>query len=132
RFGAEVTLLHAVDSPPLAYYGMDPAMSMAAAYAEAMAEHRKQEIHTFLSKELAGLVVNRISEPGDAAAAITGYVRSAGIDLIMTTTHGYGRFRRFLLGSVTAKVLHDAECDVWTAAHLEHAPRPSTPAFHNI
>src|SRR5205823_13019579 len=80
RFGAEVTLLHAVDSPPLAYYGMDPAMSMAAAYAEAMAEHRKQEIHTFLSKELAGLVVNRISEPGDAAAAIAGYVHSAGVD----------------------------------------------------
>jgi nucleotide-binding universal stress UspA family protein len=33
-------------------------------------------------------------------------------------THGRGPFRRFLLGSVTAKVLHDADCPVWTGAHL--------------
>jgi nucleotide-binding universal stress UspA family protein len=37
-------------------------------------------------------------------------------------THGYGAFRRALLGSVTAKVLHDAKIPVWTAAH---APEPS-------
>ena len=42
------------------------------------------------------------------------------MDLIMIPTHGYGRFRNFLLGSVTAKVLHDAKCAVWTAAHVEH------------
>jgi len=40
----------------------------------------------------------------------------------MMPTHGYGAFRRFLLGSVTAKVLHDSECPVWTGAHLEPAP----------
>ncbi len=37
-------------------------------------------------------------------------------------THGYGPFRRFILGSVTAKVLHDADCPVWTGVHLEEAP----------
>jgi len=37
-------------------------------------------------------------------------------------THGYGVFRRALLGSVTAKVLHDVPIPVWTAAH---APEPS-------
>jgi nucleotide-binding universal stress UspA family protein len=36
----------------------------------------------------------------------------------MMPTHGYGPFRRFLLGSVTAKVLHDSQCPVWTSAHL--------------
>jgi nucleotide-binding universal stress UspA family protein len=40
----------------------------------------------------------------------------------MIPTHGYGPFRRFLLGSVTAKVLHDAECPVWTEVHLEQSP----------
>jgi nucleotide-binding universal stress UspA family protein len=29
---------------------------------------------------------------------------------------------RFLLGSVTAKVLHESECSVWTGAHLEGQP----------
>jgi nucleotide-binding universal stress UspA family protein len=37
----------------------------------------------------------------------------------MMPTHGYGKFRRLLLGSVTAKVLHDAKCPVWTATHAE-------------
>jgi nucleotide-binding universal stress UspA family protein len=129
RFQAEVTLLHVIDSTPLAYYGMDPAMSMAAAYAEAMAERRMKEIHAFLRYEFVNLSVKRISEPGDAAAVITQYALANGIDLIMTPTHGYGPFRRFLLGSVTAKILHDAECAVWTAAHVEDAAQPLTPAF---
>ena len=37
-------------------------------------------------------------------------------------THGLGFFRSFLLGSVTAKVLHDVECPVWTGIHEEDAP----------
>jgi hypothetical protein len=40
----------------------------------------------------------------------------------MMSTHGYGAFYRFLLGSVTAKVLHEIQCPVWTGAHLEEAP----------
>jgi nucleotide-binding universal stress UspA family protein len=47
-------------------------------------------------------------------------------------THGYGPFRRFLLGSVTAKVLHDAICPVWTGPHMESAPDYSSVHFHNI
>jgi nucleotide-binding universal stress UspA family protein len=43
-------------------------------------------------------------------------------DLIVLPTHGFGGFRRFILGSVAAKVLHDAPCPVWTGAHLENSP----------
>ena len=53
-------------------------------------------------------------------------------DLIVMPTHGYGPFRRFLLGSVTAKVLHDAICPVWTGPHMESAPDYSSVHFHNI
>jgi nucleotide-binding universal stress UspA family protein len=37
-------------------------------------------------------------------------------------TRGEGRFRRLLAGSVTLKVLHDADCAVWTTAHAETLP----------
>ena len=43
------------------------------------------------------------------------------VDLILMPTHGYGTFRRLLLGSVTAKVLHDANCPVWTGTHFADA-----------
>lgn len=33
-------------------------------------------------------------------------------------TRGLGRSRPFLIGSTTAKVLHDAPCAVWTSPHL--------------
>jgi nucleotide-binding universal stress UspA family protein len=37
-------------------------------------------------------------------------------------TRGEGPFRRLLAGSVTLKVLHDADCAVWTTAHAETLP----------
>ena len=48
--------------------------------------------------------------------------RSWNPDLVMMPSHGMGFFRRLLLGSVTAKVLHDLDCPVWTGVHAEKAP----------
>jgi len=42
-------------------------------------------------------------------------------------THGTGLFRSLLIGSVTAKVLHDAKCAVWTATHAEEQRSPDVP-----
>ncbi len=39
----------------------------------------------------------------------------------MMPSHGY-TFEQFLLGSVTAKVVHGSQCPVWTGAHVEKAP----------
>ncbi|MBZ5636966.1 MAG: universal stress protein [Acidobacteriia bacterium] len=59
------------------------------------------------------------------AESIVDYAVEKKADLIMMPTHGLGRMRRFLIGSVTAKVLHDAVCPVWTSPH----PRELEP-FH--
>jgi nucleotide-binding universal stress UspA family protein len=59
---------------------------------------------------------------GDPAECITGAAVENEVDLIMMPTHAHGRFRRFLLGSVTAKVLHDSDCPVWTGVHHEDNP----------
>jgi nucleotide-binding universal stress UspA family protein len=46
---------------------------------------------------------------GDPARQFVDFAHSSNTDLIVMPTHGYGQFRQFILGSITAKVLHDAD-----------------------
>jgi nucleotide-binding universal stress UspA family protein len=80
-----------------------------------------------LTEELDGLDVARITAAGDPALRITEFAHDNAVDLIMMPTHGSGLFRRLLIGSVTAKVSHDAKCPVWTAAHTEKQHAPDLP-----
>ena len=81
-------------------------------------EEARQRLNLFLSEELRGIRVKRAVVEGDASEAIVQYAATEGIGLIMMPTRGCGPYRRFLLGSVTAKVLHDVSCPVWTASHI--------------
>jgi nucleotide-binding universal stress UspA family protein len=54
---------------------------------------------------------------GGVAESVVEYAREIQADLIMMPTRGAGPPRPFLIGSVTAKVLHDARCAVWTSPH---------------
>ena len=76
---------------------------------------------TTFSNELAGVAVDRFTVLGDPARAIADFIAANKVDLVMMPTHGYGPFRQLLLGSVTAKVLHDVHVPVWTAAHTNEA-----------
>ena len=72
-----------------------------------------------LTAEFAPVHVARVAVGGDPALQIVAYAERERVDLVMMPTHGLGVFRTMLIGSVTAKVLHDARCPVWTAAHAE-------------
>ena len=80
-----------------------------------------------LVEELRDVRVDRIADGGDAALRIAAFASANAVDLIMMPTHGLGVFRRYLVGSVTSKVLHDARCPVWTAAHAETQHSPHIP-----
>src|SRR5437763_17179177 len=82
----------------------------------------RERLASTLVKELGHVQVDRVVEIGDPWAVITEFARQSSVDLIMMATHGYGPFRELLLGSVAAKVLHDSECPVWTATHVEEGP----------
>jgi nucleotide-binding universal stress UspA family protein len=117
RFRSEVSLLHVVEIPQ-AWYGPPEADAFDAFIdISSMLEDRRGALQSFLADELADVTVQRCVQSGDPAAYITQYARQKKVDLIMMPTHGYGPFRSLLLGSVTVKVLHDAECPVWTTAH---------------
>jgi len=92
----------------------------------------KQQLDSFLTDELARFRVERVLLDGDPARKIVDFAHDERSSLIVMPTHGYGLFRRFLLGSVTAKVLHDADCPVWTGVHIEEAPLAESIHFRKV
>jgi nucleotide-binding universal stress UspA family protein len=73
-----------------------------------------------LRGELEGIAVRCLLLKGDPVQAILQTALAEKADLIMMPSHGYA-FNRFLLGSVTAKILYGTECPVWTSAHVEES-----------
>jgi nucleotide-binding universal stress UspA family protein len=116
HFHSEIVALYVVAPLDPGFVPATPSLLV-----EAM-ERTKTSLDRFLAPDFRDLRVRRLLLEGDAAQEIVRTAREEHADLIVMPTHGYGAFRRFLLGSVTAKVLHDAECPVWTGAHLEEAP----------
>ena len=78
-----------------------------------------ERLKLFAATYFAGSHPDLIQDEGEPGAAISRCVEARRIDLVMMPTHGYGMFRRALLGSVTTKVLHEVNCAVWTASHIE-------------
>jgi nucleotide-binding universal stress UspA family protein len=128
-FSASVTMLHVLEMPPA--YATDWYGFMAMVDMSAIRDSRINELNAFLHDRFTGLNVSRVMLEGAPEAIISRYAQEEGFDLIMLPTHGYGTFRSLLLGSVTAKVLHDSVCPVWTGVHVEQEPVP-TANFENI
>jgi len=116
-FGSQIDMLYVHEflfpsySPPEDYTGT------AVAIAEECRKQRQAEFEAFLLSEFATANLHRTMVDGEAAQEIVSYAKANDVGLIMMPTHGYSPFRRFLLGSVTAKVLHDVACPVWTGVH---------------
>ena len=129
KFQAELMLLHVFEIPP-AYFS-DWYGYTAVVDTDAIRDARINEVNQYLTDKFQGLRVRREVVEGDAAQVICQYAKQRAVDLIMMPTHGYGIFRSLLLGSVTAKVLHDAECPVWTGVHIEESHPPAA-EFTNV
>lgn len=121
KFGASLTLVHAYGAEALAETNLrlaDPALF--------------QEIHTiqenklreWAAKYFEGIKFEPIVKLGEASAAIHDVLKANGADLVMMPTHGHGAFRRMLVGSVAAKILHDFDGAIWTASResVERGP----------
>lgn len=136
RCRSKVTLLYvnelAVVHPTTGPLGFGVSPAKAAAVEAGIISRRRQELDTFGVAELDKVSVKRLVCSGDPAKVIVDHAHSAGMDLILMPTHGRGSFRRLLLGSVTAKVLHDAECPVWTGTHVGDAPAPRPSEVHHV
>ncbi len=66
------------------------------------------------------LTVRILAVEGDEASAIVDAAEVENVDLIVMSSHGYSGFTRWMLGSVTEKVLHSAPCPVFVV----QSPQP--------
>jgi nucleotide-binding universal stress UspA family protein len=116
-FGSQIHMLYVHELLYPSYGLPEDVTATAISISEEYREKRRAEFESFLIAEFARNTQHRTFAEGDAAGEIVYYARNNDVGLIMMPTHGYAPFRRFLLGSVTAKVLHDATCPVWTGVH---------------
>lgn len=122
-FGARVYLLQVIsltheyeavrdgggESPSVVEYSLDIAREITAG--------RQTRAETYLEAaaarlESAGIRVETSVRQGLTLENITNLVEENGIDLIVMSTHGRGYFQRFLVGSVTDRVIRSSQVPV--------------------
>jgi nucleotide-binding universal stress UspA family protein len=118
RSRASLTLLHVIHVPMMAYGAADSPVVFDFPMAE-LKESAEKSLAELASTAFSGVNVKTLVEEGEPGSCIAEVAKARGVDLIVMPTRGHGRFRAALLGSVTAKTLHDAPCPVWTEAHCE-------------
>jgi nucleotide-binding universal stress UspA family protein len=119
-FQSRVTLFHVLELSPLA-----SDFAVMQEHFQTLSEELQGRLKAFHEEDFAGLEMDHVFKTGHAAHEIVSFAHAQKADLIMMPTHGFTKFRQLLLGSVTAAVLHDARCPVWTTAHAEEASVPA-------
>lgn len=124
RLGVPVTLLHGLDidlrEPPTLPGELD-----------SIRQRVQLKLDQFPAAALEFPNVRREVAEGRPAMCIVDRAARMEAPLIMMPTRGHTRFRQLLLGSVTAAVLHDATCPVWTEAHTE-SQAARAPGYHSL
>ena len=128
KFDSELIFLHAVPPGPYEHGFFEGGYEPSAIWPS------QEEIEAKLAGQLAELAertgrgrrIESVVSWGDPASKIEEMAEHEQVDLIVMPSHGYGPFRRLALGSVTAKVLHDLACPVFTGAHVEELPESAT------
>ena len=130
RFHCELVLVHVFEPRSWDTSGVEAAIPQEL-YDQHHAAARRM-LYEFCAEELRDLPVRRMLLEGDVARAILDLARAEHVDLIVIPSHGYGRFRRLMFGSVAAKILHEAGCPVLTGVHFEDISDRDPISFRNI
>jgi nucleotide-binding universal stress UspA family protein len=130
RYSAELTLCHAY--APLAAIAQsellvtDPELETKA---QALEQDRLRQ---FACQAFPSQNVEAIAALGEPGAVIDRLAQQQRADLVMLATRGHGPLRRFLMGSITAKVLHDVSTAVWTGAGAALSDHPLRIPYQSI
>ena len=119
-----LTVIHA--AAPLA---IDPAFVLAAAHIEQVEGQRllaPRVVHSAAEKirmKAPHLVVTTEVVEGNPKDVIVDEAREWGAELIVVGSHGYGRLKRMVLGSVAGAVVASAPCSVHVARERHEVER---------
>ncbi len=132
-YEAEVTVLYVVQQLAPHSAAFPPYPSWMALNPEAR-ERLRTELDRFVEPaRAAGVPVRLEISDGDTVSEILRVARSLPADLLAMGTHGRGGFERWVLGSVTEKVLRKAPCPVLTVPPpLEGAAASAPVLFQRI
>ncbi|HTC90499.1 MAG TPA: universal stress protein [Bryobacteraceae bacterium] len=130
HFSAELTVCHAYEPlTAIAHSELlvtDPNLQ---AKAQALEEDRLRQ---FACRAFPGQKLETMAALGEPGTVIDRLVQEQRADLVMLATHGHGPLRRLLLGSITAKVLHDVSAAVWTGMGAELSEHPIRIPYQSI
>lgn len=135
RFGSKLVFLHAVPPGPYDHAIFSSGFAVNEVYPprEDVQAALRDEMQKITDKIGGGVEVETLVSFGDPAAEIEKVARQAEMGLIVMPTHGFGAFRRYLLGSVVSKVLHDlTSTPVLTGAHVEEISPFAVRPFERI
>jgi nucleotide-binding universal stress UspA family protein len=115
-YESEVTALHVIHAP---LFPAPPILFAAASDPELAPSGERQvraeeELRAWLEPRRPSVKTDVVVGEGNPATIILDNARSRQADLIVMGTHGLSGFERFMLGSVTEKVLRKASCPVLT------------------
>ena len=133
KFDSNLIFLHTVPRTAYEYTGFEGGAYVANLPTKVeLATNAEQRLATLIEKVSPDRPVAKLVLFGYPADEIIRQTHETEIDLIVMPTHGYGVFRRFLLGSVAAKVLHDVTCPVLTGAHVPEIPPTAANPYQRI
>lgn len=121
--GGQIDLLHVLEATPphssgmLAWPELHAEIQAAHERARAMLDHETERLRD------AGFETTALVRDGDVASVILELAETRGVEQVVVGSHGRGTIGRFVLGSVSNRVLHHAPCSVMVAR-----PRASTRA----
>ncbi len=114
-YGGRVHALYVVDAS--AFASIDAGSEMVV---DALEQEGEQAVEAVAERaDAAGVETETHVVSGTAYRGILDYIESEGIDLVVMGTHGRRGIERFLLGSVTERVVRSAEVPVLTVRSEE-------------
>jgi nucleotide-binding universal stress UspA family protein len=120
QFDSHLLFVHVIPPSPYEYAAFEGGYYTGAAWPrqEELEERAREQMNELVKKVAKDRPIETLVLKGDPATKIKELSEEKKVDLVMMPTHGYGPFRRFVLGSVTSKVLHDVDCPVFTGTHI--------------